>query len=502
MDLAEVGAQEKTAEELANPLIPALPSAWLLLVISESRFPAIPCRDPPARPCQRFPDMRTTLAVRSLRWLIIAGLVTLISARAADVDALVRTLRDPDKTAEVKGEACLQLMDLGPAAAPAVPALVVLLNSQEEMLRDYAVTTLDRIGPAARNALPALRRTAAKDASAEIRELARSAITRISGHAPASEPASTPAAAAEAEPARPPAEARPEPAITRAEPVITRPEAPPAATETPAAEPEPETPAARPPEPTRRPATITARPTLEVHPGRYYRWAVPIGWTGSESATGVTLTAPDGLMQVSSALLLSSPGKMTPADFTVWMLGQVPENRSLQVIAKKDLPDQPSGLAAPWKVQELEMRYAVNGVPVHAVWTTGIVDLNGTYDAYILGYQSVPIAFERAKLWLTSIAHSIALTSPVQGAGNDRLLIPTNRALDHPALLEAWREQGHSEDRILKAQRDGMMGYEQVKDPQTGHVFEMPLEAWDSAVGGYRNPLQPEEILKVTEAGD
>jgi hypothetical protein len=184
------------------------------------------------------------------------------------------------------------------------------------------------------------------------------------------------------------------------------------------------------------------------------------------------------------------------------MLGQVPENRSLQVIAKRDLPDQPSGLVTPWKVQELEMRYAVNGVPVHAVWTTGIVNMDGTYDAYILGYQSVPIAFERAKLWLASIAHSITLTSPVQGAGNDKLTIPTDRPLDHPALLEFWRGQGHSEDRILKAQRDGMMGYEQVKDPQTGQFFEMPLEAWDSASGGYRNPLRPDEFLKSTEAGE
>ena len=87
--------------------------------------------------------MRTSPVVRSLRWLIVAGFATLVSAWAAEVDTLVRTLRDPDKTAEAKGEACLQLMDLGPAAAPAVPALVVLLNSQEEMLRDYSVTTLE-----------------------------------------------------------------------------------------------------------------------------------------------------------------------------------------------------------------------------------------------------------------------------------------------------------------------------------------------------------------------
>jgi hypothetical protein len=87
------------------------------------------------------------------------------------------------------------------------------------------VTTLDRIGPPARNALPALRRVAAQDSSAEIRGLARAAITKISGSAPVSEQAPTPSVAApvtappaapltaavtEPEPVRPPEVARPE----------------------------------------------------------------------------------------------------------------------------------------------------------------------------------------------------------------------------------------------------------------------------------------------------
>lgn len=442
------------------------------------------------------------------------------------MESLVRALRDPDRTAEAKGETCLQLMDLGPNAAPAVPALISLLNSQDEMLRDYAVTTLDRIGPAARNALPALRRTAAKDTSAEIRELARSAIAKISGHATASEPASAPEASPEPEPVRPPARARVEPAPVQPEAPVAEPETPAApeaqatAPEAPAAE--PEAPRARPVETARRSASTAGRPTLEVHPGRFFRWAAPIGWTGSESASGLTLTAPDGLMQVSSALFLGQSGRISPAEFTLAMLGRL-QYGSMQTLTKRDLPDQPSGLDSPWKVQELELRYTVNNVPVRAIWTTGILSMDGKYDAYILGYQSIPLAFDRAKLWLASVAHSIVPTSPipgagsekmltgignvnyvikVQGEGNDKLLLPSNRPLDHPALLEIWRGQGHSEDRILKAQRNGMMGYETTRDPQTSRVFEMPLEAWDNVAGGYHNPLRSDEVLQPIEAGD
>ena len=46
------------------------------------------------------------------------------------------------------------------------------------------------------------------------------------------------------------------------------------------------------------------------------------------------------------------------------------------------------------------------------------------------------------------------------------------------------------------------MGYERVKDPETGRVYEMPLESWDGAAGGYRNPQRPEEILQPTAPGE
>jgi hypothetical protein len=404
--------------------------------------------------------MKTSLAVHPLRWLIVLGLATSLPAFSTDIDSLVGVLRDPARDASAKGEACLQLMDLGPAAAPAVPALVGLLASPEEILRDYAVTTLERIGPPARNALPALRRVAAQDSSPEIRGLARAALATIGGAA--------------------------------MEPEATKASAPAA----------PEAHTTKPPRITPNPVATAARPPLAVHQGRYFRWAVPVGWTESESTNGVTLTAPDELTSVSSALLLRSPGRTTPADFTVWMLGMVPGNSDLHVLTTRDLPDQPSGFGAPWKVQEIEMRYAANGNPVRATWTCGVVAVLGTFDAFILGYQAPPADFDTAKLWLAPIARSVAITNPRQVAGNDSLLTPRNHPLDNSALLESWRQKGLAEDRISKAQREGTMGYERAKDPETGRVYEMPLESWDGAAGGYRNPLRPEEILQPTAPGE
>ena len=435
--------------------------------------------------------MKTSWAGYVVRWMNVMGAAECLAATPVDVDLLARQLRDPAVDANGKGDICLQLMDLGPAAAPAVAALVGLLTAPEEMLRDYAVTTLDRIGPPARNALPALRRVAAQDSSPEIRGLARAAIAKISGSAPVSEPAQAPSVAAL--PAAPPTAAVTEPEPVRP-PEVARPEAP--AAPSPAAV--KEIPTATPP----RPAAAVKRPSFEVHAGHYFRWAAPVGWIVRESTSGVTLTAPDGTLSVNAAMLVRMQGRTTPEDFTVWMLGEVPDSKSIQVVAKRDLRSQPSGLGGPWNAEELEIRYALRGIPVHGVWITGIVAGGSVYDACMIGYQGSPTAFERAKPWLPVVAGSISVTDPDKVAASNRLLLPSNRPLNSPALVESWRQQGVAEDRIARAQRDCMMGYERMKDGQTGRLYEMPLETWDDAAGGYHNPQRPGEILQPTAPGE
>lgn len=387
-----------------------------------------------------------------MRWLgIMLALGALCPAHlpaAADVNALARVLLDSARDATAKGEACRQLMELGPAAAPAVPALIALLRSKEEVLRDYAATTLGRIGPAAHSALPALRHVADHDESSDIRELAQGAIDRIGTGAPA------------------PSAGMPAQLLAKGD------------------------------------ASRPVRPPLVVRHGRCFRWSAPDGWQENETASGVTLTAPDGVTSVSSALLLRSMGGMAPADFTSRMVGMIPGTRDVRTLSVKDLQDQPSGYGTPWKVQEVEMSCLVSGAPVRATWTTGIVSYYGVFDAFMLGYQAPVASFDDAKLWLAPIARSIIITNPRQVAGNDTLVTPKNNPLDNSTLIESWREKGLSEARISKAQREATMGYERMKDPETGRIYEMPLEAWDAAAGGYRNPRQPTKLLQSTEPGE
>jgi hypothetical protein len=248
-------------------------------------------------------------------------------------------------------------------------------------------------------------------------------------------------------------------------------------------------------------AGMNVRPTLVLHDGRYFRWSAPVGWSEQETTNGVSLLAPDGVTSVSSVILMRSTGNPRPHDFAARMLGMDQSIRGLSVLSSKALPDQPSGMGVPWKVEEVEMRYVVNGIPLRATWTVGIASVYGRFDAFMLGYQAPDTVFETAKLWLAPIARSVTVTNPAQIAGNDRVILPKNNPLDNSGLIESWRQKGLSEDRISKAQREGMMGYERVKD-SAGNYYNMPLETWDATVGGYRNPRHPNEILQRTGPGE
>jgi hypothetical protein len=59
-----------------------------------------------------------------------------------------------------------------------------------------------------------------------------------------------------------------------------------------------------------------------------------------------------------------------------------------------------------------------------------------------------------------------------------------------------------SQDRIAKAQQEGIKGYERMVSPTTGQHYNMPLEAHDGTIGGYQKPNHPDEILKPTRPAE
>lgn len=249
-----------------------------------------------------------------------------------------------------------------------------------------------------------------------------------------------------------------------------------------------------------RPGAVALdRPPLVTQQGQFFRWAAPKGWiVKKETTNGVDLFAPDGKSFVSSALLHGSFGHMTPRDFLIMTMKQV--NPSAKIDGSTVLPKQP-GIWGPWQLEDFALSGAYKGSPVRMRATVGLSAGFGRYSAAMSLYQAPVTSWQHDKLWLPAVAQSIVVTNARQVAGQDSVTLPRNNPLDNSGLLESWRQKGLSEDRISQGRREGTMGYTRLEDPSTGQRYEMPIEAYDGTVGGYRNPKRPTEVLRKLPAG-
>ena len=68
---------------------------------------------------------------------------------------------------------------MGPAAAPAVPALIAALDDEIAAVRFPVTVALGEIGPAAEAAIPRLKQVVEEDINDEVAASARRAIKRI-----------------------------------------------------------------------------------------------------------------------------------------------------------------------------------------------------------------------------------------------------------------------------------------------------------------------------------
>ena len=75
--------------------------------------------------------------------------------------------------------AAYQLAHMGPAAAPAVPALIEALQDPSPAVRYPVTVALREIGPAAKAAVPALKKVMEDDVNDEIAAAAKKAIRAI-----------------------------------------------------------------------------------------------------------------------------------------------------------------------------------------------------------------------------------------------------------------------------------------------------------------------------------
>jgi HEAT repeat protein len=80
---------------------------------------------------------------------------------------------------QTRNAAAYEISGMGPAAAPAVPALIEALDDPEASVRFPVTVALGEIGPAAKAAVPKLKKMMEEEINDEIAAAARRALKRI-----------------------------------------------------------------------------------------------------------------------------------------------------------------------------------------------------------------------------------------------------------------------------------------------------------------------------------
>lgn len=249
---------------------------------------------------------------------------------------------------------------------------------------------------------------------------------------------------------------------------------------------------------------LEIRPPLQVHQGKYFRYAMPKGWRANETTNGVDIFAPDGITGASSALLINIFGQTNPQAFMEWAVRSA-GYRDVKFERARNLPSQPGPMGMPWQVAESEITFThPNGTRMRALLTAGVAQGPGQYSATMKLYQAPAKSWKLVKYWLPAIADSVVVTNPRQVAGLDRVQLPRNIPYDevYGEYNKAWEARQASQDRLSQDRREATMGYERMTDPKTGQMYEVPFEYYDAKVGGYRNPNRPTELLVKPPPGE
>jgi hypothetical protein len=78
----------------------------------------------------------------------------------------------------------------------------------------------------------------------------------------------------------------------------------------------------------------------------------------------------------------------------------------------------------------------------------------------------------------------------------ERLVLPRSRPLDDSSLMSTYQARGSAQRQRWE---ETTQGYQRLKDPVTGQLYDMPFENYDATRGGYPNPQRPGELLVPAE---
>lgn len=243
----------------------------------------------------------------------------------------------------------------------------------------------------------------------------------------------------------------------------------------------------------------TVRPVLVRRQGRAFAYSQPHGWRVNETSNGIDIAAPDGLTGVSASIVFGMFGNETPEGYLRRVLATLPLT-DVRFLKMAPTPSTPGPYGLQWRGVEIEFTARSQGRPIHVRAITHVIQGNGQYSAIVTGIQGPAHKWSALRNWLPQVRDSIVLTNVTGPASSLTKALP--KGIRHDDVFGSYNKaaaaRGAPSAWLSAAQREGTMGYTRQKDPVTGQIYDVPLEAYNKGRGGYVNPVRPTEMLEST----
>jgi hypothetical protein len=176
---------------------------------------------------------------------------------------------------------------------------------------------------------------------------------------------------------------------------------------------------------------------------------------------------------------------------------QTMQFQGIQVTAAQQVPPAQGFAQATY----YEFNYVAANQQYRGGMLINVAPAGATSSGAVQFFAARPDRFDALKPALSRLAQS-ASASSANSFGAKAHFDATRPRGDYG--IGDWKpyDASKTNDRIFRHQSEGMLGYDNVHDPNTGTTYQPTWDHYDPSIGGYRNPQSPDEPLRSGPAWD
>jgi hypothetical protein len=246
-----------------------------------------------------------------------------------------------------------------------------------------------------------------------------------------------------------------------------------------------------------------AWPKATIRQGQYFSWAEPVGWKVNESTNGVDIVnAADSKQAIAVYGLEGTPGSTTTRKNFEWVTGVL----KMQHVYVSHVEDRPSQHG--FEMAEFFFTFTDQyGTPCQGWAWTSVNNTGGRSNTYG-GYAFAPVAdWARDAQFMVAMARMVTVSNPVRAFQRDQLIrnnVATGPGsaggFNHPNTFTPYSNSA-AMSRISDVRARSFRDDYPLVDPSTGRTYHGSSDNYDYVRGGWVNPVDRTQLLKVVPPG-